>query len=835
MKSLNKKDILYIWIIVLLFLGMIFLLSNAMYLYGSQVDWYAQHMTIPDYFRTLFYNTHDLLPDFAFNIGSGQNIYNFSYYGFLSPIILISYLMPFVSMKTYMIASTVITAIISSIMLYIFLKKKNYSSETCFITSLMFIMSSCIALHSHRHIMFITYLPFIILGLFGVDKKLDNNKGWLLALSVFLLIMTNYYYSIGGIAALVVYGVFRYLQNTKKVTVKDFFKTGFSFLIPIIIGILSASIIILPTFASLLYNRAESNVTISLKDLLLPNINATYIVYNPYGVGLTAIIFPAIIAFFKKNKANLFLAITLSLLIVFPIFNYILNGTMYIDSKSLIPFLPLYSFIIANFIEEIIHQKVNYKILIPISIVIGIISGLNDVRFFVIFGDLIILFLGIFLYQKYDKKIILLILLSITPIIQSFASSYTDEFVLKFTVKQAENEIKDRIDYITDNDKTFYRISNDNDVSENTNRIYQNINYYNSTIYSSISNQKYNKFYFDIINNNISSRNRGLTITTGNLFSLMLTNNKYVISRNKPLQGYELVKTDDGINIYKNDQVLPLGFATNNTMNIDDFNKLNFAEQMEALLNVIVTDNKSSNNFKPSVKKANIDFDEVFKNEKITKEKDNTYTLKLSDSLKVTYPLPEEYQNKILIIRFKMNHEQSCSEGDQSITINNIKNKLTCKSWKYHNGNRIFDFVLAEQDLTKLTISFQEGEFNIGDFEAYVLDYQDISNVKSNIDELVIDKDKTKGDQIIGNIDVKEDGYLMLTLPYDEGFTINVDDQKVDYELVDQAFIGFKISKGQHNIKINYTAPMKDISLIISSIGIVAFIILIIVDKKRAK
>ena len=48
------------------------------YLFGSSTDWYAQHTSIPEYFRTLFYNTKDLLPDFAMNIGNGQNIYNFS-------------------------------------------------------------------------------------------------------------------------------------------------------------------------------------------------------------------------------------------------------------------------------------------------------------------------------------------------------------------------------------------------------------------------------------------------------------------------------------------------------------------------------------------------------------------------------------------------------------------------------------------------------------------------------------------------------------------------------------------------------------------------------------
>ena len=36
--------------------------------------------------------------------------------------------------------------------------------------------------HSHRHIMFINYMPFLILGLMGIDLYFDKKKSWLLIL-----------------------------------------------------------------------------------------------------------------------------------------------------------------------------------------------------------------------------------------------------------------------------------------------------------------------------------------------------------------------------------------------------------------------------------------------------------------------------------------------------------------------------------------------------------------------------------------------------------------------------------------------------------------------------
>ena len=67
-------------ILMLVFLLIVFIITGKSYLYGSTLDWNSQHYNFMEYFRILFYKTKDIFPDFAFNIGAGQNIYNFSYY-----------------------------------------------------------------------------------------------------------------------------------------------------------------------------------------------------------------------------------------------------------------------------------------------------------------------------------------------------------------------------------------------------------------------------------------------------------------------------------------------------------------------------------------------------------------------------------------------------------------------------------------------------------------------------------------------------------------------------------------------------------------------------------
>ena len=74
-------------------------------IFGSTMDFLTQHVVFPNYLRELFYSSGKIIPNFMVQIGAGQNIFNIAYYGLLNPIILISYLFPFIKMLDYIIYS----------------------------------------------------------------------------------------------------------------------------------------------------------------------------------------------------------------------------------------------------------------------------------------------------------------------------------------------------------------------------------------------------------------------------------------------------------------------------------------------------------------------------------------------------------------------------------------------------------------------------------------------------------------------------------------------------------------------------------------------------------
>ena len=835
MNKLNRKDYIYIGLTILIVLEIFLLITRGVYLFGSSLDWESQHSVLPDYFRTLFYDSKSIFPSFAFNIGNGQNIYNLAYYGLFNPVFCIAYILPFIPMTLYVPIVAIASIIASIILMYKFLLKKGYSSEATFISTLCLALSTSLTFHAHRHIMFMTYMPFLLMGLFGVDKKIESNKSYLLIISVFLIVMTSYYYSITSLLVIGLYSIYRYLSINKKFDIKKFIVFLISIGIPMLIGILMSCILIVPSFFAILNSRESTTTFVNLKDLLIPKMDLTGVVISYYGIGLSPIVIPALVSFLNKKKENRFLFISLLVIILFPIINYVLNATMYIDCKILIPFLPLYILVISEFINNVFKHKIKIKDVFIYSFISLLIFMINYPELIL---QSLIIFIALFLYLitiliskkniNYFTIVVFLFSFGICLI-----SNLNDTLVIKdFYYKNYDN-VKDMINVITSEDKSFYRINNQIGKKTTPNEIYGNIDYYSSTIYSSLSNQKYNNFYYDGINNNIPNRNRALLSASSNILSMMHSNNKYLILDKKQYQGYEEVYANKNVHVYKNEDILPIGYSTSNIMSIKDFNSLSFADKQEALLKYIVVGNNTSKEFNTNIKKINLNIDEELKKQGI-KIDEGHYLLKVKSEKKmIKLSLDDQYKDKILFIKFKMNSTQECTIGDQRISINGVVNKLTCSDWKYYNDNREFTYTLSFKDINTIRISVSKGIYDISDIEAYYLDYNDIKDVNKEVSPFIIDREKTKGDFIYGSIDSKEDGYFILTVPYDKGFNIKLDNKEIEYELVDNAYIGFKIDKGNHNIEIEYRSPGRLLGMSMSIIGILSLIGISIYERKK--
>ena len=547
MKKGNKQDLVFLGCItVFLVLYVLIITKFGTYFYGSTVDWNTQHYILPDYFRKLFYQTKNLFPNFAPHLGSGQNIYNLSYYGLFNPVILISYMLPFISMRSYIQISSILLIYSSIILLYKWLKNK-FDFKIAAISTILFTLASPILLHTHKHIMFVNYIPFTIMGLIAVEKYFKTNKKGSLILSVFLITSTSYYFSISAIVSLIIYGIYIYIKNNRKITIKDFFKDGIKFLFPIIIGILISSVLLIPTFVSLLGGRAEGNTTISLLALILPNRNISSFLYHSSTLGVTSIIiFSIIYGVINYKKEKRFLSIVLLLLIAFPIFVYILNGTLYASGKALIPFLPLYIYLFSHFLKDSFnhqHKLTKTTIIFILFCIFELIFNKNN---FLFFYDIILTFIAILLLSTKNQKKLFPIIIIIICLASFLFCNKGEELMPKSSLAKA-NEVEELVKYIQKNDQSFYRITDIDGLLVDSNNVI-NTNTYKASIYSSLTNKEYREFYYNSFGNDIPNRSRGQLSNPKNLMFNIYFGNKYIIS-DKPNNtlGYKLLKEQKSI------------------------------------------------------------------------------------------------------------------------------------------------------------------------------------------------------------------------------------------------------------------------------------------------
>lgn len=773
-----KKDIFAIIFYIFTFIIIYLVLTSHNHLFASNIDFRIQHYIIPDYFRELFYSTKDLFPDFAFNLGSGQNIYYLSYYGFLNPIILISYLFPKVKMLDYIIISSSIIVITSTILFYYFLKQNNYNYKTRFITTFLFLCATPLIFHAKRHIMFINYFPFLITALIGIDKYFKNKNILHLSLSIALVIYTSYFYSISCLFTLFIYFIYKCLKSNKKI-IKETLKIS----IPVLEGILISSIIIFPTLYCLLNGRNTTSNNINILDLIKPK---TYLLYSSYTIGLTLIcLISLIIMSFNKKKENKFLARTIIIISTIPIFNYILNGTLYTNGKSLIPLIPLALISTSEFLQTIFKEKIT------------------------------------------KKQLLLIAYILISSFSICLIANLQDQLMTKNDINNSETKTtKELINYITKEDTNLYRINNLVSPKDNINQV-TNINEYKATLYSSTSNKNYKDFYYKTLNNNKQYRNDFMISSSDNILSQSTLGEKYIITNNPLESNYELIKEKNGIYLYKNNNALPIAYATTNIIDTKTFKSLTYPSNTVALLNNIIVDNPiiPTNKKISQIQETKIDYEIIEQNNLEYKNINNKTIITAQDNTHLKLKLKTNPKNKIILIKFTHNQNPNY---DLSITINNEKNTLTSNNWKYKNNNLTFNYYIYNTNI--LDIYIKKGTYILKDFETYILDYSEIN--KKDIQELTINKNKTKGDKIVGTINIKEESYFNLSIPYDKGFKILLDNKPINYEKTNTNFIGFPITKGNHNISIEYIAPYKNISIIISLISSIALIITQIIYKK---
>ena len=802
-KNYKTKLPYFILTAAVLFFCWLFCIRNGVF--GSRVDWISQHSVLPAYFRQLFYSTGQLFPEFAANIGGGQNIYNFSYYGLYSPVILISYLLPWVDMGTYIMAAMIISLVVAVLLFYRWLLQRGISNIVSIFVAMLFMLSGPMIYHSYNQIMFVNYMPFLCLALIGVDRYFDKQKVGLYIFSVWMMIMTSFYFSIGGMLVLVIYGIYRYVEV--KMDVKD----GIKFFIPMFIAVLMSAVLLVPTACVLMDGRSTgSGEAVSLWKLFIPHVKLSGLLYKPYGIGLTTLVITVLLSgLIYKKCAEKWLHIASIIVLTIPIFAWFLNGGLYIRGKVMIPFIPLLCFMIAKYIEKQRKGEISFRAgLIPFIITILIVCIARKPVYLV---DAIIMALCFgFCYRK---KCIQFLIMPALVILIVHGVVYQEEFDMSIEpdlYEQVTDENnKALIDKIAKEESGFYRMEQNGSIQEdaaNINRVWSTDQYL-SSVYSSVYNKEYQSFRTEIFKTDQPYRNILMQSCAHNPVFQRFMGIKYLIS-DTDIPGYKKIAE----NVYENDDVLPIAYQTQSVISEEEYRKLEFPYNQLALLEYAVVDDNTGEHINTENLNAGLqEVDMLFE--------DFNYVMEI----------PEADEGDIFFLQFKVNNH--CPSEDVSVWVEGVRNKLTAESHIYYNGNDKFTYAVPlKEGQTSINIKLGAGDYELEDEAGYIWKKSVCEGQKNELvqSEFIVNKQETKGNIIKGTLQVNnEDGYLITSIPYDKNFEILVDGKKAAYEKVNTAFLGLKIQEGKHEVEIIYHAPGLMIGKILSLIGLILFVLII--------
>ncbi len=850
-----QKTMVYLFLASVV-MGFCYLFCLRYGVFGSKIDWISQHSVLPEYFRQQFYDTGKLIPEFAANIGGGQNIYNLSYYGLYNPALLPSYLLPFVKMSDYMITVQLLGLTASTLLMYGWLKKRGFSEKICVGMAILFLLSGPMIFHSYNQIMFVNYMPFLLMGLRGVDRYFERQRGILLTAGIFLMIMTSFYFSIGGMLALALYGIHRYLmicdEERVNIRAKAFFMEGLKFSFCFVTAVMMSGILLAPTALALSGRKGGESfgAAVSFLELIIPKVSMTRICYSPYGIGMTTLGVTALIAMaLGAKRYERVLALSCITILTVPLYPYLLNGGLYVRDKVMIPFLPLLCYILAYYLEEMEHMKSekienrrnhirrSFMQFLPYVLTIGIICfsrRQKDIEKYwkLLLLDSILMSVCFFIFNRRQRKSMILLAPAVLMLVVFDFECHTqaDRMLNQgFYEDMTDTRLGEVIRKAAKEENGFYRteqLGNDDENAANLNRIW-NMGQYSSSIYSSSYHGRYREFREKIFQLEEPFRNCLMQSAARNPVYQRFMGVKYLVSK-KDIPGYEVIEAgenDTQWKIYENPHVSPIAYGTDNVISAEEYQKLEFPyNQLVLLQHAVVSEEVRLASVKTENYEVNLE-KELAKQaapvslslpESIDSDTNTTFQMKLPAA-----KLKNEGE-KVLFLRFRIENEKPSK--DVAVWVEGIRNKLTARSHFYYNGNTEFTYgvpLLEGQESVEMI--FGKGKYEILDAEAFIgiLPEREDTLYQSVFQ---VNREKTKGNRIEGIIDAERAGYFITTIPYDENFDIFVDGEKVTGKEVNMAFLGFQTGAGKHEVRMVYHAPGVKAGKFMTIVGIVLFL-----------
>ena len=310
---------------------------------------------------------------------------------------------------------------------------------------------------------------------------------------------------------------------------------------------------------------------------------------------------------------------------------------------------------------------------------------------------------------------------------------------------------------------------------------------------------------------------------------------------------YELVEEDENYYGYKNPYSLSIGFAADSSINefvMQMYYKLNddLKEENEgvAYLNPFEIQNNLLNTLLGNEEN---EFVEYFTPIKL-KNNSNIYPgfsslAGYSDHYYKAFNDPEDKINFSFVVeKDGPLYMYLPSAWEKTITVYIDEEHYVTN---YDSSRIIYLGERVEGEEMKVSLRLDEGKFYLYKNTDYIytLNVNAFEEASKELSKsTIVTDERSNDDHIYGSIKTFNDNQtILLSIPYDEGWKITVDGKEIEaHPVLEGSMTAFEIDdSGEHSIELRYMPDIYVVSMIISGVSILIFIVWIVIDTIKKK
>lgn len=771
--------------------------------------------------------------DFGFwewSLGFGGNYLSYLFYFAASPFFFIYLLFPKESIIDLFLVFNAIKIFFLLYFSFMWLRKLSFDPLLSMIGALMITFSGWIFFffHYNQFLDIFIYYPII---LYLVEVWVQDKRYLLLSLSLGLLGIINFYFFYMFIPFIGLYVIYR-LLSTQQIFWPNLFKF-------IGIGLLSigiSSVLLLPSFAIILNNERLSE-SIQLFQLIHPKdafrfISTLFIpvmerfdpsyfisteVFDGIGWSGGTSLYTSILALplmgislLHKDKTQALRLGFYALFIFFALFTSIyrlLQGST--DVRWFYMFIFIHTLLSLDGLRVLLLEPKTKQLftylsgalimLITFFFVIsyskqwfGSSENLETLKFFVSLSILYLIIANLMIYRS-KQIMLLLILILLETQFAFYQPIFKDRPIKKEDLQQYFKTQSNAIDYLNEMDAGYYRILNDTGILSTANEPFA-YGYAGLSFYTSVFNYAQTD-YLDRLRSTWS-----MPVSFGRPYTYLTNSVKYYITddnKHLPPYGFDYLTQIGNEKIYLNRFYYPLGYATYKTFNEESFKTLSYLNQDRLFMDTIVTSSSTQQN--PSY------FNTLETVYAWTRPEAQYLDVKTDESFNLfveTFDIP--------VVTINLSNQSKLSHSSYT--------------WQFNYTGLYVNPTLSTSTVEILPKNIYESNTQINIYKEPILNQYDAWFTHLNQQSFYnveIGKDTLRA-----NITIQDEyAWVATSIPFDKGWEVFVNGEKISYEKVNLGFIGFQLTPGSYLVEFKYFPPyLKEGTLITAGSLLVLFV-----------